>query len=178
MNGEGVGKLFANNLADGPFPEHYEPMESPAVNTFNSQKVNPATVIIDAVRGEFGDAGRYPYIGTSYRVVEHWQAGAMTRNLPWLAELVPDMFCEISPTLAKAKGIQTAIGEILMPRVCPYALVTGVQPWKINGKTRDGRYDMALPWVLSRICKPMTPCWRREYNDTEGFQISGRRHKP
>ncbi len=138
MNGEGVGKLFANNLADGPFPEHYEPMESPAVNTLNSQKVNPATVIIDAVRGKFGDAGRYPYIGTSYRVVEHWQAGAMTRNLPWLAELVPDMFCEISPTLAKAKGIQTGDKvKIFNARgsVSAYALVTErVQPWKINGK--------------------------------------------
>jgi formate dehydrogenase major subunit len=30
----------------------------------------------------------------------------MTRNLPWLDELVPDMFCEISPNLAKTKGIK------------------------------------------------------------------------
>lgn len=138
MNGEGVGKLFANNLADGPFPEHYEPMESPAVNTLNSQRVNPATVILDSVAGEFGDAARYPYIATSYRVVEHWQAGAMTRNLPWLNELVPDMFCEISPALASAKGIKNGDKvRIFNARgnISAYALVTEkIQSFKINGR--------------------------------------------
>ncbi len=138
MNSEGVGKLFAKDLADGPFPEHYEPMESPVANMFNSQKVNPASVIMDSVRGEFGDPGRFPYIGTSYRVVEHWQAGAMTRNLPWLSELVPDMFCEISPVLAKAKGIKNGDRvRIFNARgnIGAYALVTErVQPLKVNGR--------------------------------------------
>jgi len=138
MNSEGVGRLFAAGLADGPFPEHYEPMESPSRNLFNSQKVNPAAVILDTMKGNFGDAGRYPYVATSYRVVEHWQAGAMTRNLPWLTELVPDMFCEISPVLARAKGIKNGDRvRIFNARgnIGAYALVTErLQPMKVDGR--------------------------------------------
>jgi formate dehydrogenase-N alpha subunit len=139
MNGEGVGRLFApSGLVDGPLTEHYEPWESPTVNIFNSQRLNPASMILDSAGGEYGDPGRFPYIGTSYRVVEHWQAGAMTRNLPWLTELVPDMFCEISPSLAAAKGISNGDRvRILNLRgsISAYALVTNrVQPLKINGR--------------------------------------------
>jgi formate dehydrogenase major subunit len=153
MNAEGVGRLFAKGLADGPFPEHYEPMESPAFNVFNSQKLNPAAVIMDSVRGEFGDPGRFPYIGTSYRVVEHWQAGAMTRNLPWLTELVPDMFCEISPTLAKVKGIKNGDKvRILNARgnISAYALVTErVQPMKVNGRMVE---MVGMIWHFGQGC--------------------------
>ncbi len=138
MNAEGVGKLFAKDLADGPFPEHYEPMETPVANLFSSQKLNPAAKVLDTLKGDFGDAGRFPYVATSYRVVEHWQAGAMTRNLPWLAELVPDMFCEISPSLAKAKGIKNGDKvRIFNSRgnISAYALVTErVQPLRVQGK--------------------------------------------
>ncbi len=153
MNTEGVGRLFSTSLSDGPFPEHYEPMESPTVNIINSQKLNPATVILDTVKGEFGDVGRYPYVATSYRVVEHWQAGAMTRNLTWLSELVPDMFCEISPTLAKAKGIKHGDRvNIFNARgsISAYALVTDrVQPWKINGKTVE---MVGMIWHFGHGC--------------------------
>ncbi len=140
MNNEGVGRLFAPGkaLTDGPFTEHYEPMESPSQNIMNSQKVNPASVIIGEVAGQFGNPGQYPYVGTSYRVVEHWQAGAMTRNLPWLTELVPDMFCEISPTLAAAKGIKNGDKVSILNargKISAYALVTErVQPLNVNGR--------------------------------------------
>ncbi len=140
MNNEGMGRLFSPGkaLTDGPFTEHYEPMETPIPNMMNSQKVNPASVIIGEVAGQFGNPGQYPYIGTSYRVVEHWQAGAMTRNLPWLTELVPDMFCEISPTLAAAKGIKHGDKVSIFNargRITAYALVTErVQPLNVNGR--------------------------------------------
>ncbi|OHD64710.1 MAG: formate dehydrogenase-N subunit alpha [Spirochaetes bacterium RBG_13_51_14] len=140
MNNEGVGRLFAvgKALTDGPFTEHYEPMETPTRNIMNSQKVNPASVIINEVAGQFGNVGQYPYVATSYRVVEHWQAGAMTRNLTWLTELVPDMFCEISPTLAAAKGIKNGDRVAIYNargRIKAYALVTErVQPLKVNGR--------------------------------------------
>jgi formate dehydrogenase major subunit len=140
MNNEGVGRLFAPGkaLTDGPFTEHYEPMETPIPNMMNSQKVNPASVIIGEVAGQFGNPGQYPYVGTSYRVVEHWQAGAMTRNLPWLTELVPDMFCEISPTLAAAKGIKHGDKVSILNargKITAYALVTDrVQPLNVNGR--------------------------------------------
>lgn len=53
-----------------------------------------------------GVADKFPIIGTTYRVTEHWQTGALTRNLPWLAELMPNMFVEISEELARLKGIK------------------------------------------------------------------------
>ncbi len=138
MNAEGVGKLFSTGVVDGPLTEHFEPKESPVRNLMNSQAFNPATKVLDSVGGEFGDSGAYPYIGTSYRVVEHWQAGAMTRNLPWLTELVPDMFCEISPSLAKKKGIVNGdMVRIFNKRgsIQARALVTErIQPWNIQGK--------------------------------------------
>jgi len=54
---------------------------------------------------QVGDLATYPVVATTYRVTEHWQAGAMTRNLPWLTELVPEPFVEISPELAGERGI-------------------------------------------------------------------------
>ena len=153
MNDEGVGRLFSRVLADGPLTEHFEPMESPVANTFNSQKVNPASLILDSVKSQFGNSSQYPYIGTSYRVVEHWQAGAMTRNLPWLTELVPDMFCEISPKLAKEKGIKTGDRvSIYNSRgtVSAYALVTErIQPMKVQGKTVE---MIGMIWHFGQGC--------------------------
>ena len=77
-------------------------MESPVANGMSSQQCNPAV----AIPGKINNSGKYPYVGTTYRVSEHWQAGAMTRNLPWLVELVPDMFIEISEQLAEEKGLK------------------------------------------------------------------------
>ena len=124
-------------------------MESPTANIMNTQKVNPATKIWRTPGVDnYGSSSQFPYVGTTYRLTEPWQAGAMTRNLPWLDELVPDMFCEISPSLARKKGIKTgdkvkissargSIGGV-------YALVTErVQPLKINGKTVE---IVGMPW--------------------------------
>ena len=165
MNSEGVGKLFSNAVNDGPFTEHFEPMESPVANGINSQKVNPASVIMEGVAAQFAATGQYPYIGTSYRVVEHWQAGAMTRNLPWLAELAPDMFCEISPSLAKAKGIKTGDKVAIFNSrgtVKAYALVTErVQPMKVQGRLVE---MIGMVWhfgpnggVTGDACNMLTP---------------------
>ena len=150
---EGLGRLFASGLADGPMPEHYEPMESPTRNLMNSQKVNPAAVILPTTKGEYGNKTRYPYIGTSYRVTEHWQAGAMTRNLPWLAELMPNMFCEISPTLAKKKKINNGDKVKIKSKrgkIEAYALVTDrVQPFNINGKKVE---MVGMVWHFGHGC--------------------------
>ena len=103
MKPEGVARIFGMGRADGPMPEHYEPFESPFNNPMSTQQRNPVITPF----GLPGKPQQYPYVGTTYRMVEHWQAGAMTRNLPWLAELVPDMFVEISETLAADKGVVT-----------------------------------------------------------------------
>jgi len=143
MIAEGHGRLFAAGLADGPMPEHYEPMESPVANSMTGQQCNPAV----AIPGNIDNSGRYPYIGTTYRVSEHWQAGAMTRNLPWLVELVPEMFVEISEELAKWKGI--ANGEMVTissPRgaIEAKALITArIKPLRVGGKMIE---QVGLPW--------------------------------
>lgn len=106
MRPEGVGCIFAakTSMKDGPFPEHYEPWESPVKNLLNSQQVNPVAKIWEPEKQ--GKSDKYQIVCSTYRVVEHWQTGALTRNLPWLAELMPNMFVEIGEKLARMKGIR------------------------------------------------------------------------
>jgi len=147
MKPEGHARLFGPGLADDPFPEHYEPLESPMKNPLSSIQNNPAIVIWTKEMDEIGDANRFPIIATTYRVTEHWQAGQMTRNNPWLVELMPDMFVEMSKSLAEEKNIRngdkvritTARGGIVA-----LAVVTDrFKPFKLNGKTLQ---QIGLPW--------------------------------
>ncbi len=142
MKPDGHAWLFAANLNDGPFPEHYEPLESPVNNFISNQQVNPAIKQWFKSNPEgnaVGDTIKYPIIGTTYRVTEHWQAGAMTRNIPWLAELVPDVFVEIGTDLAKEKSIENGdkiIVETARGSMEAFALVTHrLQPFQLDGKT-------------------------------------------
>jgi formate dehydrogenase major subunit len=111
----GVGAIFGAGLGDGPFPEHYEPLESPVPANQMSKKhrVNPTIPIakLQAMAKDptflFSfDYERYPYVATTYRVSEHWQTGLMTRHLPWLLEMQPQMFVEIDKELGAEKGIR------------------------------------------------------------------------
>ena len=142
MVAEGHARLFAAGLADGPFPEHYEPMESPMANLMSSQQSNPAI----NKRGKVDRSGLY-YIATTCRVSEHWQAGAMTRSLPWLVELVPDMFVEMSIELAEKKDIRNGdLVTITSKRgsIEARALVTNrIKPLRVGSKMVD---QVALPW--------------------------------
>ncbi len=122
MKPEGHARIHGMGRADGPLPEHYEPKETPL--TANPMGHGTLTSPVIEMYGHTpGDVSEYPCIATTYRVTEHWQAGAMTRNLPWLCELMPNMFCEISETLAASMPggavsnkdkviITTARGEI------------------------------------------------------------------
>jgi formate dehydrogenase major subunit len=112
MQADGVGWLFApNGLVDGPFPTHYEPHESPFSNPLYSQQANPARQLYRRRYNEYnptaGEPGAsiFPYVFTTYRVTEHHTAGGMSRFLPHLAELQPEMFCEVSPELAAERGL-------------------------------------------------------------------------
>lgn len=141
MKPDGHAWLFAPNLNDGPFPEHYEPLESPVNNFISSQQINPAIKLWYKTNPEgnpVGDAKKFPIIGTTYRVSEHWQAGAMTRNIPWLAELVPDVFVELGIDLARERSISNGdkvVVETARGKMDAYALVTRrFQPFQLNGK--------------------------------------------
>ena len=104
MQNDGKAWLYAPaGLADGPLPTHYEPQESPFRNPLYGQQRNPIREIIRHRENPLQPSGTepgssvYPYVATTYRLTEHHTAGGMSRTLPYLSELQPVFFCEVSP---------------------------------------------------------------------------------
>ena len=147
MNKDGVALLFAATMNDGPFPEHYEPYESPVPNAFSSVEYNPAIVINDGDFNKRGFKVDYPIVATTYRVEAHWQSGSMTRNQEWLAEIARYMYVEISEELAKEKGITNKDKVIVTSargKIEAYALVTKrYKPFTVKGKKV---HQIGMPW--------------------------------
>jgi formate dehydrogenase major subunit len=145
MKPQGFARIFGPGRTDGPFPEHYEPLESPIHNPLSSTQVNPAIVVWRP--DEIGTPDEYPIVCTTYRVTEHWQAGQMTRNLPWLVELMPQMFVEMSEELAAEMGIKNSewvTVESKRGSIQGVAIVTKrFKPFQLNGKTV---HQIGLPW--------------------------------
>ncbi len=142
MQADGKGWIFVpSGLQDGPLPTHYEPQESVLKNALYAQQCNPQRMEWMRRDNPYHrpyDDPRFPYPLTTYRVTEHHTAGGMSRWLSWLSELQPEMFCEVSPELARDRGlenggwatIRTARGEI-EARV----LVTQrMRPLRVDGK--------------------------------------------
>ena len=108
MQTDGKGWLYVpTGLADGPMPAHYEPPESPVRNQLYGQQNNPARERVEHDQNPINPSCSevYPYVFTSYRLTEHHTAGGMSRTLPYLSELQPEMFCEVSPRLAAERGL-------------------------------------------------------------------------
>jgi formate dehydrogenase major subunit len=86
-------------------------------------------------------------VATSFRLTEHHTAGAMSRNLPWLAELQPEMFAEIDPILAADRGIEDGgwmVIETERAEIEARARVTErMRPLKVDGRRL---HQVALPW--------------------------------
>jgi formate dehydrogenase major subunit len=107
MNPEGVGRLFVPlaPLADGPFPEHYEPFESPIANPLHpKQSTNPVVKKYKTDMDKYGTADKFPYPCTTYRLTEHYHY--WTKNNPMNMELVPEPFVEMSVELAEKLNIK------------------------------------------------------------------------
>ncbi len=109
MQADGKASLFVpNGVKDGPLPSHYEPVESPVHNAVYSRQNNPGrekrSTPSNPTNPSYGTV--YPFVYTSYRVTEHHTAGGMSRTLPVLSELQPEMFCEVSPRLAELRGLE------------------------------------------------------------------------
>jgi formate dehydrogenase major subunit len=145
MKPEGHSHIFGPGRTDGPFPEHYEPLESPIVNPLSGTQNNPAIVVWRPE--EIADPSEYPIVCTTYRVTEHWQAGQMTRNLPWLVELMPQVFIEMSEELASELGIENAevvTVESIRGSIQGVAIITKrFKPFTILGKTV---HQIGVPW--------------------------------
>jgi formate dehydrogenase major subunit len=149
MRKHGHGQIFGPGRADGPFPEHYEPLECPVEkNYLSSVMVNPTAVVYSTkADGHATCDPRFPFVGTTYRVSEHWQTGLMTRPQEWLMELQPNMFVEMSEELAKLRGIQN--GERVKVASMRGALeATAIvtkrfKPFKIGPATV---HQVGIPW--------------------------------
>ena len=136
MKPEGHGRLFGPGMAEGPLPEHYEPWEAPVENAMSKQQNNPAFKIWHPE--EQGTADKYPIVCSTYRVSEHWQGGQMTRNMPWVVEMMPEPFVEMSEELAAEKGIangdrvivKSARGQVNMVAV----VTKRFKPFQMNGR--------------------------------------------
>ncbi len=108
MQGDGKAWLFAPaGLLDGPLPTHYEPAESVVENALYKQQANPT---VERIEGPWNRENPplsdvFPFQVTTYRLTEHHTAGGMSRTLPYLAELQPEFFVEVSPELAQLRGL-------------------------------------------------------------------------
>ncbi|HEY5990871.1 MAG TPA: molybdopterin dinucleotide binding domain-containing protein, partial [Streptosporangiaceae bacterium] len=115
MQADGKAWLFAPaGLIDGPLPAHYEPQDSPFGNLLYGQQRNPVRQVVtfghpgNRMQPSGGEPGAevFPYVATTYRLTEHHTAGGMSRWLPYLSELQPEFFCEVSPELAAERELE------------------------------------------------------------------------
>jgi formate dehydrogenase-N alpha subunit len=107
MQQDGVGRLFAlDKMAEGPFSEHYEPMESPIkTNPLHPNQITSPTVrLFKSDAAELGTSDEFPYVATTYRLTEHFHT--LTKMAHLNAVTQPEAFAEISETLAAKLGIK------------------------------------------------------------------------
>ena len=151
MMPDGRAHLYsASGLLDAPLPTHYEPLESPVRNAlYPNVGANPAAITWDRDENPVAapDDPRYPHVASTFRLTEQYTAGPMSRNLPWLAELQPEMFAEIDPVLAAKEGIEDEEWMVIeTPRaeIEVRAKVTNrMKPLPIGGGVL---HQVCIPW--------------------------------
>jgi formate dehydrogenase major subunit len=157
MEQEGHGKLFGPGRMEGPFPEHYEPIETPVeTHPFSAQLHNPCAVIFRGEMDKLAEPAdkRFPIVLTTYSMTEHWCGGGETRYTAPLLEAEPQLYVEMSPELAKEKGIENGdpvLVESIRGRVEAIAMVTvRFRPFTIQGKTV---HEVGMPFCFGWITK-------------------------
>ena len=155
MQADGKAWLYAPaGLVDGPLPTHYEPQESPLRNPLHRQQRNPVRQLVGPhpanryhPAADAPGADVFPYVLTTYRLTEHHTAGGMSRWQPYLAELQPEFFCEVSPELAAERGLDhlgwatvvTARGVV----ECRVLVTDRMAPLTVQGRTL---HQVGLPY--------------------------------
>jgi formate dehydrogenase major subunit len=140
MNPEGIGRLFVplGAMADGPFPEFYEPIESPIANPLHpNQSCNPVVKKYKTDMDKYGTVEQgFNVICTTYRLTEHYHY--WTKNNPMNVQLVPEPFVEVPAELADRMGIRGGERVKVTSARSHYiakAMVTRrIRPMKIDGK--------------------------------------------
>jgi formate dehydrogenase major subunit len=154
MQADGRGWLFVpNGLTDGPMPTHYEPHESPFDNLLYGQRSNPARQRFPRKENPYnpsdGQPGSddYPFVLTTYRLTEHHTAGGMSRFVPYLSELQPALFVEVSPELAEKRGLHHGgWATVVTSRSAVEARVMvteRMKPIEVQGRVLE---QVGLPW--------------------------------
>jgi formate dehydrogenase major subunit len=161
MNSEGVGRFFATtNMAEGPFPEHYEPFETPlASNPFSPKQPlalsNPAARVFEDDRAAFGKVEQFPHAATTYRLTEHFHY--WTKHVRLNAIVQPEQFVEIGEALGKELGV--AAGDRVKVSsnrgfIEAVAVVTKrLRPLKVDGKTLH-HVGIPIHWGFMGLAKP------------------------
>jgi formate dehydrogenase major subunit len=140
MNPEGIGRLFVplGAMADGPFPEYYEPIESPIANPLHpAQSSNPVVKKYKTDMDKYGTVDQgFNVVCTTYRLTEHYHY--WTKNNPMNVQLVPEPFVEVPAELADRMGIRGGEKVRVTSARAHYiakAMVTRrIRPMKIDGK--------------------------------------------
>ena len=146
LHPDGRGWLYvAAGLVDGPLPVHYEPHESPFANPLYAQQQNPTRQVFARRENPYhpssGEQGSdvFPFVLSTYRLTEHHTAGGMSRTVPYLAELQPEFFVEVSPELAAERGLEHGgWATVISARQAVEArvMVTGrIKPLQVQGRT-------------------------------------------
>jgi len=141
MHKDGLGALFGPGMAEGPFPEHYEPLEGPLEkNPMSSQRINPAAEIFKSDMDKVANASKdFPYVCTTYSCTEHWCSGALTRWQAWLLEAMPELYVEIGEQLAKElrikNGERIKVTSIRGEAPCVAMVTKRFKPFTVEGKT-------------------------------------------
>jgi formate dehydrogenase major subunit len=151
MMGDGRAWLYTpSGLLDGPMPTHYEPVESPVPNLlYPAIGANPVAIAWDRPDNPINrsEDPRWPVVMTTYRLTEHHTVGGMSRNLPWLNELQPEMFVELDPMLAAERGIEDGgwlVVETARAEIEARAKVTErMRPLRIAGRVI---HQIAVPY--------------------------------
>jgi formate dehydrogenase major subunit len=141
MKPDGLGAIFGPGMVEGPFPEHYEPLEGPLTkNPFSGQLQNPVITIFKSDLDKVANADpQFPVVCTTYSCTEHWCSGALTRWQPWLLEMQPQAYAEIGEKLAGELGIKNGqkikISSIRGSVKCIAMVTKRFQPFQVEGKT-------------------------------------------
>ena len=175
MTAEGSGRIFTAPYAskkddavwaksganlDGPIPEFYEPVESPADNILHPKVSTNPVVIYPRLKNlqPVGSSAEYPYVLCTSALTEHWGGGCITRNNPWINELMPEVFAEISEELAEKLNVYN--GERIKLRtsrdeIDVIAMATKrIHPLNVNGKTVE------VIWVPQHWgFQTLSPAW-------------------
>jgi formate dehydrogenase major subunit len=160
MNPEGVACFFArDNLVEGPFPEHYEPFETPLgrnlLNPDQPQAIsNPAARVFKDDREAFGKAEQFPHVATTYRLTEHFHY--WTKHVRLNAILQPEQFVEIGEALAKEVGVENG-GRVKVSSNRGHIVAVAMVTKRIRALTVDGRtvHTVGIPihWGFTGVAK-------------------------